>query len=118
MLYICFKETKRPFLFLVPLPSLNSLLFCWLSHSFCLSRSLYSFFTLFRSFNPSLSHLTFCLSDELLPFVSLALCLSGMLREQMEKLNLKDSLTQLSSHTNTKLAAQADTVLAVLAETS
>lgn len=41
-----------------------------------------------------------------------------MLREQMEKLNLKDSLTQLSSHTNTKLAAQADTVLAVLAETS
>ncbi|KAG5266642.1 hypothetical protein AALO_G00234520 [Alosa alosa] len=43
---------------------------------------------------------------------------SSMLREQMEKLNLKDSLTQLSSHTNTKLAAQADTVLAVLAETS
>ncbi|XP_062375596.1 rap1 GTPase-GDP dissociation stimulator 1 [Sardina pilchardus] len=43
---------------------------------------------------------------------------SSMLREQMEKLNLKDSLTQLSSHTNTRLAAQADTVLAVLAETS
>ncbi|XP_031434732.1 rap1 GTPase-GDP dissociation stimulator 1 [Clupea harengus] len=43
---------------------------------------------------------------------------SSLLREQMEGLNLKDSLTQLSGHTNTKLAAQADTVLAVLAETS
>ncbi|KAL7889755.1 hypothetical protein AOLI_G00020130 [Acnodon oligacanthus] len=43
---------------------------------------------------------------------------SSMLKEQMEALNLKDSLSKLSSHTSTKLASQADTVMAVLSETS
>ncbi|XP_063048095.1 rap1 GTPase-GDP dissociation stimulator 1 [Engraulis encrasicolus] len=43
---------------------------------------------------------------------------SSVLRDEMEQLKLKDSLSKLSSHTNTKLASQADTVLAVLAETS
>ncbi|XP_036402625.1 rap1 GTPase-GDP dissociation stimulator 1 [Megalops cyprinoides] len=43
---------------------------------------------------------------------------SSLLKEQMESLNLKESLSKLSSHTSSKLATQADTVLAVLSETS
>ncbi|XP_030627890.1 rap1 GTPase-GDP dissociation stimulator 1 [Chanos chanos] len=43
---------------------------------------------------------------------------SGILREQMESLNLKDTLSKLSSHSSTKLATQAETVLAVLSETN
>ncbi|MBN3295869.1 GDS1 protein, partial [Amia calva] len=43
---------------------------------------------------------------------------SASLREEMESLNLRESLTKLSGHTNTKLASQADTALAVLKETN
>ncbi|MCI4376218.1 hypothetical protein PGIGA_G00185880 [Pangasianodon gigas] len=43
---------------------------------------------------------------------------SSMLKEQMDALNLKDSLSKLSSHTSTKLASQAVTVMGVLSETS
>ncbi|XP_015203333.1 rap1 GTPase-GDP dissociation stimulator 1 [Lepisosteus oculatus] len=41
---------------------------------------------------------------------------SVSLREQMELLNLKESLTKLSGHANAKLASQANTALTVLAE--
>ncbi|XP_051504910.1 rap1 GTPase-GDP dissociation stimulator 1-B isoform X2 [Myxocyprinus asiaticus] len=43
---------------------------------------------------------------------------SSMLREQITSLNLRDTLSKLSTHTSTKLAKQADTVMAVLLETS
>ncbi|XP_042592679.1 rap1 GTPase-GDP dissociation stimulator 1 isoform X1 [Cyprinus carpio] len=43
---------------------------------------------------------------------------SSMLREQITSLNLKDTLSKLSAHTSTKLAKQADTVMAVLSETA
>ncbi|XP_035255439.1 rap1 GTPase-GDP dissociation stimulator 1 isoform X4 [Anguilla anguilla] len=43
---------------------------------------------------------------------------SGLLKEQMEALNLKESLSKLSGHSNSKLASQADTVLAVISGTS
>ncbi|XP_062851337.1 rap1 GTPase-GDP dissociation stimulator 1-B [Trichomycterus rosablanca] len=42
---------------------------------------------------------------------------SRSLKQQMDALNLKDSLSKLSNHTSTKLASQADTVMAVLSET-
>jgi len=41
-----------------------------------------------------------------------------MLREQITSLNLRDTLSKLSNHTSTKLAKQADTVMAVLSETA
>ncbi|XP_067091783.1 rap1 GTPase-GDP dissociation stimulator 1-B [Osmerus mordax] len=41
---------------------------------------------------------------------------SGMMKEQMDSLNLKESLTKLSGSSNTKLASQADTVLSMLSE--
>ncbi|RXN27765.1 rap1 GTPase-GDP dissociation stimulator 1-like protein [Labeo rohita] len=43
---------------------------------------------------------------------------SSMLREQITSLNLRDTLSKLSAHTSTKLAKQADTVMAVLSETA
>ncbi|XP_028844393.1 rap1 GTPase-GDP dissociation stimulator 1 isoform X1 [Denticeps clupeoides] len=43
---------------------------------------------------------------------------SSIMKEEMETLNIKETLTKLSSHTSTKLASQADTVLAVLNESS
>ncbi|KPP78879.1 rap1 GTPase-GDP dissociation stimulator 1-like [Scleropages formosus] len=43
---------------------------------------------------------------------------SRLLKEEMESLNMKESLSKLSSHTSTKLATQADSVLAVLSEAS
>ncbi|XP_035387139.1 rap1 GTPase-GDP dissociation stimulator 1 [Electrophorus electricus] len=43
---------------------------------------------------------------------------SSMMKEQMEALNLKDSLAKLSSHSSTKLASQAESVRAVLSESS
>ncbi|CAB1312363.1 unnamed protein product, partial [Coregonus sp. 'balchen'] len=43
---------------------------------------------------------------------------SSMMKEEMESLNLKETLTKLSGHSSTKLATQADTVLAMLSETS
>ncbi|XP_048858775.1 rap1 GTPase-GDP dissociation stimulator 1 isoform X2 [Brienomyrus brachyistius] len=43
---------------------------------------------------------------------------SSLLKEEMESLNLKESLSKLSNHTSSKLATQADTVLAVLSEAS
>uniref|UniRef100_A0A3P8Y9Y8 Uncharacterized protein n=1 Tax=Esox lucius TaxID=8010 RepID=A0A3P8Y9Y8_ESOLU len=43
---------------------------------------------------------------------------SSTMKEEMESLNLKETLTKLSGHSSTKLATQADTVLAMLCETS
>ncbi|KAJ8248453.1 hypothetical protein GJAV_G00242170 [Gymnothorax javanicus] len=43
---------------------------------------------------------------------------SGLLKEEMDALNLKDSLSQLCSHSNSKLATQADSVLSVISGTS
>ncbi|XP_055773542.1 rap1 GTPase-GDP dissociation stimulator 1-like isoform X1 [Salvelinus fontinalis] len=43
---------------------------------------------------------------------------TSMMKEEMESLNLKETLTKLSGHSSTKLATQADTVLAMLSETS
>ncbi|XP_061083341.1 rap1 GTPase-GDP dissociation stimulator 1 isoform X2 [Conger conger] len=43
---------------------------------------------------------------------------SSLLKEQMDTLNLKESLSKLCAHNNSKLATQADTVLAVLSGSS
>ncbi|KAJ8014146.1 hypothetical protein DPEC_G00037220 [Dallia pectoralis] len=43
---------------------------------------------------------------------------SSTMKEEMESLNLKETLNKLSGHSSAKLATQADTVLAMLCETS
>ncbi|KAL0964416.1 hypothetical protein UPYG_G00323560 [Umbra pygmaea] len=43
---------------------------------------------------------------------------SSTMKEEMESLNLKETLIQLSAHSSPKLATQAKTVLAMLSETS
>ncbi|KAJ8418400.1 hypothetical protein AAFF_G00141090 [Aldrovandia affinis] len=43
---------------------------------------------------------------------------SSLLKEQMETMNLKESLSKLCSHSSSKLATQADTVLAVLSDSN
>uniref|UniRef100_A0A8K9X5E9 Si:dkey-191g9.5 n=1 Tax=Oncorhynchus mykiss TaxID=8022 RepID=A0A8K9X5E9_ONCMY len=43
---------------------------------------------------------------------------SSSMKEEMESLNLKETLNKLSGHSSTNVATQADTVLAMLSETS
>uniref|UniRef100_A0A3B3RF58 Si:dkey-191g9.5 n=1 Tax=Paramormyrops kingsleyae TaxID=1676925 RepID=A0A3B3RF58_9TELE len=43
---------------------------------------------------------------------------SSLLKEEMESLNLRESLSELSNHASPKLATQADTALAVLSQAS
>ncbi|XP_071235815.1 rap1 GTPase-GDP dissociation stimulator 1-like isoform X1 [Salvelinus alpinus] len=43
---------------------------------------------------------------------------SSLMKEEMESLNLKETLNKLSGHSSTNVATQADTVLAMLSETS
>ncbi|KAM4615183.1 rap1 GTPase-GDP dissociation stimulator 1-B [Polymixia lowei] len=43
---------------------------------------------------------------------------SGVMKEEMESVNLKESLSKLTEHTSTKLASQAQSILGMLNDTS
>lgn len=42
----------------------------------------------------------------------------GVMKEELHSVNIKESLSKLTDHSNTKLASQASTILAILGDTS
>lgn len=53
-----------------------------------------------------------------LTFLFLFLCALGVMKEALNSVNMKESISKLTDHSSSKLASQASSILTVLGDTS